>query len=166
MMRAFKLKFLFLWICAFFIVKQASSHKFYTSISKMEYNEQTHSWEIIMNVFIDDWEKSLSDFHVKKVTLNDKDIEALSFTYLKKTFQIKVGDQLLPIKMIGTKQENDVLKLYFECPQKKLSKNIQLSNVVMLESIEEQINIVNIRIKEKTQTAVFQKGQKLKEIKI
>jgi hypothetical protein len=67
--------------------------------------------------------------------------------------------------MIGTKQENDVLKLYFECSQKKLSKNMQLSNVVMLESIEEQINIVNIRIKEKTHTAVFQKSIKLKEIK-
>lgn len=165
-MRAFKLKFLFLLLSAFFILKQASSHKFYTSISKMEYNAETHSWEIIMNVFYDDWEKSLSDFHVKKVTMNDKDIESLSFQYLKNTFQIKSGNQVLPIKLIGTKQENDVFKIYIECPQKKLGKSILLSNTSMLESIEEQINIVNIRINGKTQTAVFQKEQKLKEIKL
>lgn len=166
MMRSFKLKFLLLWMCAFFIMKQASSHKFYTSISKMEYNDKTHSWEIIMNVFYDDWEKTLSEFHMKKVSVNDKDIEALTFNYLKNVFQIKSGDQLLALKFVGAKQENDVFKIYFECPQKKLSKNIQLSNVAMLESIEEQINIVNIRINEKTQTAVFQKGQKLREIKL
>lgn len=162
----FKLKFLILWMCAFFAVKQASSHKFYTSISKMEYNMQTHSWEIIMNVFYDDWEKSLSSFHVKKVSINDKDIEALSYEYLKNTFQIKSGNQSLPIKLIGTKQENDVLKIYIECQQKKLSKSILLSNISMLESIDEQINIVNIRANGKTQTAVFQKDQKAKEIKL
>lgn len=131
----------------------------------MEYNSKTHSWEIIMNVFYDDWEKSLSEHFSKKININDKDIEALSELYLKKNFQISANNQVQVIKLIGAKQENDVFKLYVECPQKKINKSISLSNTAMLASIEEQINIVNIRINEKTYTAVFQKDQKSKEIK-
>lgn len=131
----------------------------------MEYNQKTHSWEIIMNVFYDDWEKTLSEYYSKKILINDKDIEALSELYLQKNFQIASNNQSLAITLIGMKQENDVLKFYVECQQKKLHKGITLSNRVMLESIEDQINIVNIRINEKTVTAVFQKDQKSKEIK-
>lgn len=165
MIKSFKLKFLLMWMCAVFSFTTASSHKFYTSISKMEYNHKTHSWEIIMNVFYDDWEKTLSEHYSKKININDRDIDALSELYLKKSFSIISNNQTLAIKLIGTKQENDVFKLYVECPQKKLHKGITLNNQVMLESIEEQINIVNIRINEKTMTAVFQKDQKSKEIK-
>lgn len=165
MTKSFRLKFLFIWMCAVLSFTTASSHKFYTSITKMEYNQKTHSWEIIMNVFYDDWEKTLSEYYSKKILINDKDIEALSELYLQKNFQIASNNQSLAITLIGMKQENDVLKFYVECQQKKLHKGITLSNRVMLESIEDQINIVNIRINEKTVTAVFQKDQKSKEIK-
>lgn len=154
-----------MWMCAVLSYSSASSHKFYTSITKMEYNQKTHSWEIIMNVFYDDWEKTLSEHYSKKILINDKNIEALSELYLQKNFQIISNNQTINLKLIGTKQENDVFKLYVECLQKKINKGITLSNRVMLESIEEQINIVNIRMNEKTYTAVFQKEQKLKDIK-
>ncbi len=165
-MRIFKLKFILLWMCAFFFTKQASSHKFHTSITKMEYNDKTHSWEIIMNVSYHDFEKSLSKFHAKDITVNDKEIEKFTFDYLKSKFYIKSGNEVLAIKFIGTKQEKDVFKIFIECPQKTLGKTITLSNTTMLEIEAEQINIVNIRLKGKTQTAVFQKDQKSKEVKL
>ena len=50
-------------------------HKFYTSITKIEYNNKSQSYEIIMNVFSDDWEKALSEIHQRKVTIDQAETQ-------------------------------------------------------------------------------------------
>ncbi len=141
-----------LFICAGF----NRPHKFYTSIAQMEYNEKTQSWEIIMNVFFDDYEKALSEYYSRKIKIDDKTIDALSSNYLKYRLAFKEEEKSLKYDYIGAELERDVYKVYLELKQKRV-KDITINNRVILDVIDEQINIFNIKYKDQRSTLVFTK---------
>ena len=60
-----------------------NAHKFYTSITQMEYNDKTQSYEIVMNVFWEDWEKALSEIYQKPIRIDQPGIEKFSQEYLE-----------------------------------------------------------------------------------
>ena len=100
----------------------ASAHKFYTSLTQVEYNAETQSAEVIMNVFTDDLEVALSKHFQKKVKSSDKDFNKLCYQYLDTKFQFKDA-QNHPLKneYVGLESKRDMLSIYFEIKRVILS---------------------------------------------
>lgn len=151
-------------VFTFFFLSFTSPHKFYTSITQIEYNEKSRSYEIIMNVFWDDWEKALSEYHKKEIRLDMDGIEDFSLKYLESKFMFQHKAKVLKYKMIGLQQEKDIVKIYLELPSKFMKKGMYLKNDCLIAEFENQINIVNLKYKEQKQSLLFKEVNKNQQI--
>lgn len=157
------MKFLKLFFFLFFLLFSLplSSHKFYTSITHIEYNEKTHSAEIICNVFTDDLEKCLSEYFHQKIKIDDENMEAKVKEYLGSVFYIKNSrSQLKKMELIGIEVKNDLSSIYLEVPMPEGIKKGSLLQVALTEFFPEQVNVVNLKYKSQMQSLVFRKNSK------
>lgn len=162
-------KYLFLLFVLISSIASASlvakpAHKFYTSITQMEYNDKTQSYEIIMNVFWEDWEKALSEIYQKPIRIDQPGIEKFSQEYLESCFVVKVKEKKLPYKMVGVEQEKDILKIYLEIPSKLILKGMMIKNDCLIREFDGQINIVNFIHQADRKTFIFKATNQFQEI--
>lgn len=156
--------FLFLSANIFARVGDKPSHKFFTSITQMEYNEKTQSYEIIMNVFWDDWEKALAEIYQKPIRIDQPGIEKYSMEYLESCFVVKVKEKKLAYKMVGVEQEKDIMKIYLELPSKYISKGLTIKNDCLIRECDGQINILNYIHQSDRKTLIFKSLNQFQEI--
>lgn len=145
-------------------VEDKPTHKFFTSITQMEYNDKTQSYEIIMNVFWDDWEKALTEIYQKPIRIDQPGIEKFSMEYLESCFVIKIKDKKLGYKMIGVEQEKDILKIYLELPSKFIAKGLMIKNDCLIRECDGQINIFNFIHKADRKTLIFKSLNQFQEL--
>ena len=158
--------FLLLFISASSIagVDKNAAHKFYTSITQMEYNDKTQSYEIVMNVFWEDWEKALSEIYQKPIRIDQPGIDKFSMEYLESCFVVKLKEKKLPYKMIGVEQEKDILKIYLELPSKFITKGLSIKNDCLIREFDGQINILNFIHQADRKTLIFKATNQFQEI--
>ncbi len=161
-----KLKhFLPFLLLSIFLLSFNTPHKFYTSITQLEYNTKTQSYEIIMNVFTDDWEKVLSEINQKAIKLDQPGAEKLSEEYLNSMLVMKYKEKKLNYKFIGQELEKDILKIYLELPHKFIPKGLFIKNDCLIAEFDGQINIVNTLLMMERKTYIFKSLNQFQEIK-
>ncbi len=143
-------------VCANFA---ASAHKFYTSLTQIEYNASNGNAEVIINLYTDDLEAAVSGYVKRNVKAADKDFERLVYAYLDTRFQLKnVKNQPLKNEYIGTEQKRDMLSIFLEI-RNPLGLNLSsLMHIVLLETFNEQTNIVNVKSGKIRTSLVFKSG--------
>ncbi len=118
-------------------------HKFYTSIASIEYNEKHKSAEIIMNVFVDDLETSLSVFHKTKIridenTCKDKKLETQVSQYLSDHFFVLKGKKTFQNKFIGIEyNKKDLVTIYIEIEGLKTLNGLEIEDTMLTKEFEE-----------------------------
>lgn len=126
-------------------------HKYYVSLTQVEFVEEKKSLQFTMNVFIDDIERALEehnkDLYFKLNTpeqLEDSDlyIEA----YLKKRFKVEVNGKIMAYNYLGHKFEGDVVFFYIEIESVNSVTSISIENQVLFDTIAEQQNLVKLKI--------------------
>lgn len=137
----------------------ANAHKFYTSLTQVEYNPKTQSAEVIMNVFTDDLEMAISDHHKRKITSRDRDFNKLCYQYLDAKFQLKDPEnQSLKNQYVGLEIKRDMVSIYLEVKLLQGLSNSSLTQVILLESNNEQTNIVNLKNGKNKTSLIFRSG--------
>ena len=126
-----------------------ADHKFYVSITKMEYVKEKQAIQIISKIFIDDIEDVLQQRYDPSISLATKkesrrDIDFLK-TYIDQKFDIWVNGQEVTIDFIGHEYETDVLKIYMEVTGVKELKTLEVNNEWLTELFEEQQNIIHFK---------------------
>ena len=95
-----------------------TTHKYYLSLTQIEYNSKNKSVEVIINVFIDDIETALTKIHDKKFELDTEkefaDIDTYFFDYLKKNVKFKLDGKAYDYSYIGKEYDGDVVFFYLE----------------------------------------------------
>ncbi len=126
-------------------------HPFYSSITKIEYNEKLRETELSIKVFQDDMEKALTTQHpsIKSFELNtpkeNNQTNTFINDYFLKSIAIKINNKSCKIKFIGKEYDNgDVLWCYFSIENKKPFKTVELTNTIFTELYAKQSNIVQI----------------------
>jgi len=96
----------------------AAAHKYYASLARAEYNEETKAVEFALRVFADDFELALSRRSGRKVHLDrTKEAADLALAYLRETFEVGGRDgRRVELKWVGMETQGDVAWLYFEAP--------------------------------------------------
>lgn len=130
----------------------------------MEYNDKTQSYEIIMNVFWDDWEKALTEIYQKPIRIDQPGIEKFSLEYLESCFVVKVKEKKLAYKMIGVEQEKDILKIYLELPSKFITNGMMIKNDCLIRECDGQINIFNFIHQLERKTLIFKTTNQFQEL--
>lgn len=160
-------KFLCGFVIMFAAVFSVEAHPYHTSIADIRYNAKNQTLEIALKIFANDLEKTLSDAAKKPVTLNQTPaVQAQIAAYLKKVIAIELNPkQVLPLKYIGSEPEADTYWLYAEIRLKSSQlSQVNLRNQVLLETFDDQMNIVNLDINGKKKTLVFRDGDVVKPL--
>lgn len=128
-----------------------TAHKFYVSVTDIEYNEKQKSLQIIAHVFIDDLEKLLKERYKKDLFLLKKGEHPEADAYVQKYFEdkmkISVNGKERTLKYIGKEYDNDELLLYIEVENVEPFDKIEVENTVLTDMFPEQKNIIKVENK-------------------
>ena len=138
------------------------AHKFYTSVTQLDFNPSEKCFQVTMNVFIDDLEAALTQENkqVVKWKSDQPALNTLLLKYLSKHLNVKLNQKpASQFRFIGTKEQKDLLIIYFEIPVEKTLKNIEITDTFLMDKFPIQSNIVNLNYQDKKHTFLFQKGK-------
>lgn len=140
---------------------ETKAHVFHTSLTQIEYNNKTKSFEVSIRIFSDDLEKAIAQSLQQpklKIDLSPK-ADELIFNYIKKCFSFKNNNKHTEYQYIGKQVENDVTWIYIELPANSC-ENWQIECSLLTEIFSDQMNIVNWQCLEKKVSYLFDKNTK------
>lgn len=126
-------------------------HKFYVSVTQVEYYNPDQAIQITSRVFVDDLEKALLERYDARLSLGTtgegKDADAYINRYLKAKFAVRINGEPVEYTFLGKKVENDLLVLFVEVSNISLSDltSVEIQNEILMDVYEEQKNIVHFR---------------------
>ncbi|WP_333810287.1 DUF6702 family protein [Flavobacterium sp.] len=146
----------------FFLVIVLSSfvwHKFYVSVTQIDYVSNKKRIEISHRIFIDDLEKALEKKYKKKVYLTSTkelpEAEVLIKDYLKENVKISINKKPQEIVYLAREVEGDVLIFYSKIAISKKINTFEIFNSLLTNVYEEQQNIVHVNINRNKNSFLF-----------
>lgn len=137
----------------------ASIHKYYVSITKIEYVKEQQSIQIITRIFIDDFERLLKERYNEKIVLSvnkeDAEIDNYIKKYLLSRLEINVNGKESVIKFIGREYDDDVVQCYLEIENVESIKSFSVKNTVLYDMFSDQKNIVRTHINGKHKSFIL-----------
>lgn len=166
-------KSLFITLLLFSLASTASSvsmfnsHRYHTSLTRMDYNAKERIIETSIQLFTHDLVPLLERKSGKPVDLEKTpDVDRLIFDYLSENFALKdEKGETKKIKWVGKELDVDTARVYVEIPSEKSPEGFSLENTLFFESFPEQTNLVIARFDGKKSDLLFKVGDKFKEIK-
>lgn len=144
-------KTIFLFFVLLPLLAFTGAHKFYVSVTDIEYNEENRSLQIISHVFIDDLEKLLKERYHSELFLlkNEEHPQADSFVerYFNDKLKIKLNGEEVELKYLGKEYDKDELLIYIEVPNVEPFRNIYVENSVLTDLFPEQKNVIKVEYK-------------------
>jgi hypothetical protein len=138
------------------------AHKYYTSVTQLDFNPTEKCFQVTMNFFVDDLEAVLTqgNTQVVKWKSDQADLNALLLKYLNKHFEVKLNQKsATEFRLIGTREQKDLLIIYFEIPVDKAVKKIEITDTFLMDMFPIQSNVVNLNYKNQKHSFLFQKGK-------
>ena len=144
----------------------AFAHRYHTSVTRLEYKAEERLVEITVQTFADDVEAALSKRSgVRSVQLDpDSKSNALLLQYLRSTIVLKNGDDELELEWIGMELKGHSVWFYLQAKAPKGLSKTTLSDRLLFDLFNDQINIVNIFNNGKKSSLTFKRGDSPKAI--
>ena len=138
-------------------------HPLHVSVTEIEFDEKDKSLEVMMRVFMDDTELTMSNRYNQPNLdiLNLKDgmtIDQMMKDYTKEHFKVTLDGKLQEAKYLGHEKDGDVFILYIEVPNIKKWKTIQVQNDVFMETHNDQSNLVHVTVRGQVKSMRLTKG--------
>lgn len=128
----------------------AEVHKFYVSVTQIDYVEEQKSVQIISRVFLDDLEDALNERFNESIRISSDESDTTYDTYIEDYFKSKIGitinGKVQKLEFIGKSLDLDMMVVYLEIPAIQSIKTIDIKNTVLIEIFEEQQNIIRTNI--------------------
>ena len=152
--------------CFFLLTSLAfTTHKYYLSLTQIEYNKDQKSLEVIINVFMDDIELAINkEYGINlKLTTKDelKDADVYFNNYLTKNLTFTIDNQIVTHNYIGKEYEGDLVYFYLEIAVKENPKSLEVFNTILLTYFEQQRNIVKFKNDSKRQSKILSKNTEM-----
>lgn len=146
------------------------AHKFYTSITDISYNSSSKSYEIIIKLFVDDFDKVLDEKYGNSLQLGtEKEIEDkdnLVEQYLRVNFYLKSGSKEYDYEFLGKEADRDYIWIYIEVPKVKLKNEIMIRNTLLFDVFKDQTNLINFETETGIKSTTLHKDLKEHTFKI
>lgn len=161
---------LLLLVLLFTFARPTQAHDYHASIADVRFNAKNQTLEVAVKVFMDDLEDALSRHSKKKVSYSASSPEVrkhlASYLSSQLSFEVEKG-KVLPQKFIGSEEDADVVWMYLEVPvQKAALTQLYIKNAVLTELFSDQMNIVNLNYKGKTESVLLQRHDTEKLVKL
>jgi len=137
----------------------AGVHKYYVSITKIEYVKEKQSVQIITRVFIDDFERLLQERFDESIILASKKAETQIDKYIEKyllsKFKISINSNNAIIKFIGKEYDEDVVQCYLEIENVESIKSFSIENKTLFDIFSDQKNIIRTNINNRNKSFIL-----------
>lgn len=140
------------------------AHKFYVSVTNINYNDKDKSLQITSRIFIDDLEQVLAKRYDLVTELNtpkeDTLVKEYIEKYIKAKFVVSADGTPVAYNFIGKKYDKDVMICYLEVTGVDFSKisSLSIENEILTDLYDEQQNIVHLKYNGKKKSFVLIKG--------
>ena len=137
------------------------AHKFYVSVTHVNYAEKDDAIQITTRIFIDDLEAVLLERYGVKTKLATPEETTLANDYIEKYLKtkllIRLNQETRVYDFLGKRYDNDVVICYLEIPQVNMPdfNSIEIQNEILTDLFEEQQNLVHLKIKGKKKSFVL-----------
>lgn len=134
-----------------------SFHPIHLSITEIEHNEKSKALQITTRIFIDDLELSIRN----KINEEGLDLlepgkgrttDELVKAYLADAVRLKVDKKSAKFNYLGHEIEGPAMICYVEIENVKKFSTIEVTNKVILETHDDQSNLVNVNYKGKVKS--------------
>lgn len=144
----------------------AFAHRYHTSVTRIDYKAEESLVEITVQTFADDIEAALSKrAGVTNVRLDpESKTNVLLVQYLRSTLVIKQGNQELELEWIGMELKGHSVWFYLQARAPSGISQTTLSNRLLFDLFNDQINIVNVFNSGKKSSLTFKRGDTPKAI--
>jgi hypothetical protein len=129
-------------------------HPIHVSVTEIEFDEKDKGLEIMMRVFIDDLELTLRN-KLQEPGLdiydpaNAKRVDQLVGEYLKTHFRISLDNRPQKAVYLGHEREEEAFIFFVEVSNVKKWKTISIYNDIIMETHEDQSNLVHVTVRDK-----------------
>lgn len=144
------------------ISPQPLDHKFYLSVTQMEFDADKNRITAISRVFVDDLEETLRQRYDVQLALGtDREDAMASFyiaRYVEQKLIVEMNNEPLRFNFAGLTYQNDQIVLLSEfsfIPSDEFE--IKVTNALITDAYSEQQNLVHFRMNQKKQSEVLTK---------
>lgn len=152
-------KFVFILLIALTTVAFTAKHKFFVSVTQIDYIQEEQSIQIISKIFIDDIERLIRERYDETITLSDiKEPKIVNYyldRYLKEKLSITINGKPEIINFIGKDYEDDIMVCYLEIEGIPIIETIEIQNTMLFNLFEDQQNIVRTKINGKNKSFIL-----------
>ena len=136
-------------LLVFPLVTASTDHKFYVSITSIDYAPEEQTLQLISKIFLDDIEDALETRYGRKFHFNSKkekkeDSELLK-DYVFQKLKINVNGKPATLNYIGKEYDIDTVKFFIEISNVSTFNTIEVENKVLLDMFSEQQNIIHVK---------------------
>lgn len=150
-------RLLILLIVPFFAF--AAIHKYYISVTQIDYLQNKQSVQITTRIFIDDLEKLLRERYDETITLTGKNepntADLYIERYLNEKIKIKINNKEASLSFIGKEYDVDLVKCYLEIEGVKKIESFEISNEVLFDLYSDQQNIIKTKINSQQKSVIL-----------
>ena len=151
-----------IWACVLAVLC-FSFHKFYMSVTQIEYVESQQAVQIISRVFIDDIEDVIEERYETNLFLNTEkeniNFEQLLEQYIRKKFEVYIDEEKQEYTFIGKEYEEDMLVFYLEIKEVTALRTIRVQNSILMDLFDEQQNIIHVKKGGSRQSLLLSEGE-------
>jgi hypothetical protein len=131
-------------------------HPYYISVVEINHNAKDKTLEISCKIFTNDFETTLEKNYKSKVDLsNPKDKASTDkwvSDYIKKHLSIKIDGKEVNLSYLGFEKEDEAIFSYFQADNIAGVKRIGVSNSLLHDFSDQQINIIHCSVGGKRQS--------------
>ena len=139
-----------------------TSHKYYLSLTQIEYNKDQDSLEVIINVFMDDIELAINKEYNVDLRLTTKqeleDVDSYFQKYLRENLRFLVNKELVNYNFIGKEYEGDLVYFYLEVNVSDRPITLEVFNTILVTYFEQQQNIIKFKNGSERQSKILSKN--------
>ncbi|RCS26767.1 hypothetical protein DUT90_06470 [Polaribacter sp. WD7] len=130
-----------------------TAHKYYLSLTQIEYKSESKSIQITINVFMDDIETALNkDFNIDLQLTTSKELlnnDIYFKKYLKEKLHFKINTTPVNFNYIGKEYDGDLVFFYLEIENINNVDTIEIENKILTHHFPEQQNLVKSKANKK-----------------
>lgn len=155
-------KYLFILILP--LLSFTETHKFYVSVTNINYAQNDGSFQITMRIFIDDLDDVLKERYSLNAQLNTENELSLAEEYIEKYLRTKflvfLDGKKMTYDYLGKKYEDDVIICYMELSGINLKdyESLEVQNEILTDLFDEQKNLVHVKWKDEKKSFILIKS--------
>jgi hypothetical protein len=140
-------------------VRVADAHPLHTTLVQLTYDERTHVLEGSIRVFAGDFAAAVAKRAGAKLPDDDRVADAAAFGYVTNTLRFSdANGRAMPLAWCGSRRSGDVLWLCVRASSAAPPNTLKLSDQMLCELFDDQINIVQSVAGATRASTLFTKG--------